>query len=42
MKTKLYAKELLNKLASEKELKILEIVWDDELDVDQKIKQLLE
>ena len=41
MRTKLYAKELLKKLATEKELEILEVVWDDELTVDQKIERLL-
>jgi len=39
---KLYAKELLDKLVSEKELKILETVWDDELKIDEKIERLLE
>ena len=42
MRTKLYDKELLKKLVTEKELEILEIVWDDELSVDQKIERLLE
>jgi len=37
----LYAKELLKKIVTEKELEILEIVWDDELSVDQKIERLL-
>ena len=41
MRTKLYAKELLKKLVTEKELEILEAVWDDELSVDQKIERLL-
>jgi len=42
LRTKLYDKELLKKLVTEKELEILEIVWDDELSVDQKIERLLE
>lgn len=42
MKRKLYARELLKKLVTKKELKVLERVWDDELSVDQKIEALLE
>ncbi|MEM2143936.1 MAG: hypothetical protein QW279_01125 [Candidatus Jordarchaeaceae archaeon] len=43
MKTKLYAKDLLKKLVTEKELKILEAVWNEELDtVDKKIEYLIE
>jgi len=42
LKTKLYAKELLDKLVSERELKILETVWDDELNIDKRIERLLE
>jgi len=42
LRTKLYDKELLKKLVTEKELEILEIVWDDELSVDQKIERLSE
>jgi hypothetical protein len=41
LRTKLYAKELLKKLVAEKDLEILEAVWDDELGVDQKIERLL-
>ena len=41
MKSKLYARELLKKLVTEKELRILEAVWDDELSIDQKIDSLL-
>ena len=41
MRTKLYAGELLKKLVTEKELKILEIVWDTEVTLDQKIERLL-
>ena len=41
MKSKLYAGELLKKLVTEKELRILEAVWDDELSIDQKIDSLL-
>ena len=42
MRTKLYAKELLKKLVGDKELEILETVWDDELSEDQKINRLVE
>jgi len=42
LRTKLYDRELLKKLVTEKELEILEIVWDDELSVDQKIERLSE
>lgn len=42
MRGKLYARELLKKLVMEKELKVLEAVWDDELTVNQKIEALLE
>jgi len=42
LRPKLYATELLKKLLTEKELKKLEIVWDDKLEVDQKIEQMLE
>lgn len=42
MRHKLYARELLKKLVTKKELKVLERVWDDELSVDQKIEALLE
>lgn len=42
MKGKLYARELLKKLVSVKELEVLEIVWDEELDVEQKVKALVE
>lgn len=41
MRGKLYARKLLKKLVTEKELKILEAVWDDELSVEQKIESLL-
>jgi len=41
LRTKLYAGELLKKLVTEKELKILEIVWDTEVTLDQKIERLL-
>jgi len=41
LKSKLYAKELLKKLLTEKELRILEAVWDDELSIDQKIDSIL-
>ena len=42
MRPKLYATELLKKLVTDKELKKLEIVWDDRLDLDRKIQQMLE
>lgn len=41
MKSRLYAKDLLKKLVMEKELEILEVVWDDELTEEQKIDELL-
>jgi hypothetical protein len=41
MKSRLYAKDLLKKLVTEKELKILEVVWDEELTEEQKIDELL-
>ena len=41
MRTKLYVRELLKKLVTEKELEILELVWDDESTEDQKIEHLL-
>ena len=40
MKRKLYARELLDELVNEEELRILEVVWD-ESDNDEKIQQLL-
>lgn len=40
MKRKLYARELLNELVKDEELRILEVVWD-ESDNDEKIQQLL-
>jgi hypothetical protein len=42
LRPKLYATELLKKLVTDKELKKLEIVWDDRLDLDRKIQQMLE
>jgi hypothetical protein len=39
--TKLYAKDLLEKLVSKKELKILEVVWNEELDTNEKIERLM-
>jgi hypothetical protein len=42
LKGKLYARELLKKLVTEEEMKVLEAVWDDELSVEQKIESLLE
>ena len=41
MKSKLYAEDLLKKLVTEKELKILKAVWDEELSIEQKIDSLL-
>jgi len=42
MKSKLYARELLKKLVTDQELKILETTWDNDLTVEQKIDLLLE
>lgn len=42
MKGKLYARELLKKLVTKEEMKVLEAVWDDQLNVEQKIESLLE
>jgi len=42
LKSKLYARELLKKLVTEKELTVLEAVWDHELSIDKKIEFLLE
>lgn len=42
MKGKLYARELLKKLLSVKDLEVLEIVWDEDLSLEQKIKALVE
>ena len=42
MRTKLYAEELLKKLVTENELRMLEIIWDSELTTEQKIALLLE
>jgi hypothetical protein len=39
--TKLYAKELLEKIVKGKELRILEVVNDPELDVEQQLELLL-
>jgi len=41
LRAKLYAKELLEKLVKEKELRILEVIWDPELDVDEQLECLL-
>jgi hypothetical protein len=42
MKRKLYATELLKKIVTEKELRILEVAWDDELSAEEKIDLILE
>jgi len=42
LKTKLYAEELLRKLVTADELRILEIIWDSELSTKEKIVQLVE
>jgi len=42
LRTRLYAEELLKKLVTEKELRILEIIWDSELETKQKIALLVE
>jgi len=41
LRGKLYARELLKKLTTQEELKILEGVWDEELSIDEKIEYLL-
>ena len=41
MTAKLYAKELLEKLVKGKELRVLEVVWDHELDVNEQLELLL-
>jgi len=40
--TKLYAEELLRKLITEEELRILEKIWDTNLSTKERIVQLLE
>ena len=42
MSEEIYARELLEKLVDKKELKILEIVWNDEIDLDKKVDLLME
>lgn len=41
MKVRLYARELLEKLLTEKDLKILEVLSDHKLDPDKQIEELL-
>ena len=41
MTTKLYARELLERVVKGKELKVLEVVNDPELDVEQQLELLL-
>lgn len=41
MTGKLYAEELLKKITTEKELRVLEAVWDEDLPVEAKIDLLL-
>ena len=41
MRTRLYAEELLKKLVTEDELRILERIWDSELTTEQKIALLV-
>ena len=41
MTAKLYAKELLEKLVKGKELRVLEVVNDPELDAEQQLELLL-
>jgi hypothetical protein len=41
LKRKLYALNLLKKMLSDDDLKVLEAVWDEELDADEKIEILL-
>lgn len=40
--TKLYAEELMKKLVTEEELRILEKIWDANLPTKEKIVQLVE
>lgn len=40
--TKIYAEELLKKLVTEDELKILEKIWNSDLSTKEKIVQLIE
>jgi len=42
LRTRLYAEELLKKLLTEDELRILEKIWDSELATEQKIALLVE
>jgi len=42
LKTKLYAEELLRKLVTADELRILEKIWDPELSAKEKIVLLVE
>ncbi|MEM3572850.1 MAG: hypothetical protein QXW80_03975 [Candidatus Micrarchaeia archaeon] len=37
----MYARELLEKIVAEEDLKILEAVWSEELTVDEKIEYIL-
>jgi hypothetical protein len=38
---KLYAEELLKKITSEEELRVLEAIWDEDLSLEAKIDLLL-
>ena len=42
MRSKLYARELFERLVKQKELDLLEVVWNPELTVDEQIKLLLQ
>ena len=42
MRSRLYAEELLKKLVTKNELRILEKIWDSELKEEEKIAQLVE
>jgi len=42
LRSKLYARELFERLVKQKELDLLEVVWNPELTVDEQIKLLLQ
>ena len=42
MTGKLYGEELLKKINGERELKVLEAIWNDDLSIEKKIELLLE
>lgn len=42
MSEEIYARGLLEKIVSKEELKILEIVWNDKIDLEKKIDLIME